>query len=304
MERSCEVRIRTPYRFIGAFVALTAAGAFLEHRSWAQDNVGAGIRSSLTFHASFDESVNADFAKGDRLLRTAPSSDKRANAIEGLPKEGNVQLVPEQGKYGGAIRFQKSIQPIVFYRGVKNLPALRPNWECTVSFWLRTDPFKELREGFCDPIQITSKQWDDAAAFVEFEKRGDRVPFRLGVYADKKVWNPTGRAFETIPAAERPLATVDPSPFFSGDWTHVLFVMKGFNTGRPNGESKLYLNGKLAAELSPREQTFTWQEDQSAIMIGLSYMGLMDDLAIFDRALTDEEISHLNALPKGIRDLR
>lgn len=296
--------MRVGYRLIGAFVVLATAGTSSVPCATAQDSVGASIRSSLTFHASFDGSVDADFAKGDRLLRSAPGSDKRANATEGLPKEGNVQLEPGQGKYGGAIRFQKSIQPIVFYQGAKNLPTLRPNWECTVSFWLRTDPLKDLREGFCDPIQITSKQWDDAAVFVEFEKRGERVPFRLGVYADKKVWNPTGRAFETIPAAERPLATVDRSPFFSGEWTHVLFTLKGFNTGKPNGESKLYLNGKQAAELSPREQTFTWQEDQSAIMVGLSYMGLMDDLAIFDRALTSEEVSYLHALPKGIRELR
>lgn len=294
---------RIDYRFACSVVALAAAGVLTECQAHSQDGFGASIRSSMTFHASFDGSVDADFAKGDRRLRTAPGSDKRTNAIEGLPKEGNVQLAPELGKYGGAIRFQKSIQPIVFYQGAKNLPSLRPDWECTVSFWLRTDPLKDLREGFCDPIQITSKQWDDAAVFVEFEKRGERVPFRLGVYADKNVWNPTGRAFETIPAAERPLASVDRSPFFSGEWTHVLFTLKGFNTGKANGESKLYLNGKLAAELSPREQTFTWREDQSAIMIGLSYMGLIDDLAIFDRALTSEEVAYLHALPKGVRGL-
>lgn len=295
--------IQKDRRFRLALVALAAAGFSSKHEAIGQDSVGAKIRSSMTFHASFDGSVDADFAKGDRLLRTAPASDKRTNAVAGLPKEGNVKLEPELGKFGGAIRFQKSIQPIVFYQGAKNLPALRQQWECTVSFWLRTDPLKELREGFCDPIQITSKQWDDAAVFVEFEKRGERVPFRLGVYADKNVWNPTGRAFETIPAAERPLAAVDPSPFFSGEWTHVLFTLKGFNTGKASGESKLYLNGKLAAELSPRVQTFTWQEDQAAIMIGLSYMGLMDDLAIFDSALTSEEVGYLHALPKGVREL-
>lgn len=269
-----------------------------------QEGSGASIRSALTFHASFDQQVDADFAKGDKRLRTAAASDKRDSAIIGLPPEGNVTHEPDQGKFGGAIRFQKAIQPIVFYQGSKNLPEPKSNWECTVSFWLRTDPRRELREGFCDPIQITSKQWDDAAAFVEFEKRGDRIPFRLGVYADKKVWNPSGRPFESIPAEERPLVTVTDAPFHSGDWTHVAFTLHGFNTGKPTGVSRLYLNGILAGELSSRVQTFTWQDEQSAIMIGLSYMGHLDDLAVFDRALTAEQIRTLVELPEGIRGLR
>ena len=42
----------------------------------------------------------------------------------------------------------------------------------------------QLEPGFCDPVQITPRAWNDAAFFVEFEKRPESIPFRLGVYAD------------------------------------------------------------------------------------------------------------------------
>jgi hypothetical protein len=39
-------------------------------------------------------------------------------------------------------------------------------------------------------------------------------------------------------------------------------------------------------------------------MLALSYIGLYDDLAIFDRALTDEEVSYLYGLDRGVGSLR
>ncbi|MCU0713553.1 MAG: LamG domain-containing protein, partial [Pirellula sp.] len=162
----------------------------------------------------------------------------------------------------------------------------------------------ELREGFCDPIQVTSKQWDDAAFFVEFEKRGPSVPFRLGVYADKQVWNPQGTDFAAIPPEKRPLASVEQPPFRKNQWTHVAFTFANFNNNQTNGISDLYLDGSLVASLSPRLQTFTWNVDNAAIMLGLSYVGSMDDLAIFNRALSAEEIESLYKLPGGVSDLK
>jgi hypothetical protein len=52
----------------------------------------------------------------------------------------------------------------------------------------------------------------------------------------------------------------------------------------------LYLQGELAGELSPRLQTFTWDASQGAILLGLGYVGLLDELAIWDRALSDDAI--------------
>jgi hypothetical protein len=152
-------------------------------------------------------------------------------------------------------------------------------------------------------VQITPRAWNDAAFFVEFEKRPESIPFRLGVYADLLVWNPDKRPFADIPAAERPLVSVDKPPFARGKWTHVVFTFERFNTGGADGVARLYLDGAPSGALSPRRQTFTWDPAETVIALGLNYIGLLDELSIFNRALSDDEIRALHALPKGVASL-
>jgi len=277
--------------------------AFRSQTTIAQDSPVASLSKALSFHASFDDNADADFARGDRAIWQATSMNNRNEASKGLPATEEAKLEKTSGRFGGSMRFNKSTGPMVFFQTDKNFPAPARNWSATVSFWLSTDPQNELLEGFCDPIQITSKQWDDAAMFVEFEKRASVIPFRLGVYADKKVWNPTGRNFDDIPMVERPLAAVEKPPFARGKWTHVAFSIANFNTDQPNGKAILYLDGNKVGELSSRVQTFTWEPRQAAAMLGLNYIGWMDDLAFFDRALSAEEITLLFSLKDGANEL-
>jgi hypothetical protein len=83
----------------------------------------------------------------------------------------------------------------------------------------------------------------------------------------------------------------------------VAFTFENFNSGGEDGVATLYIDGQPQGSLRGRRQTFTWDPAKSAIMLGLSYVGLMDDLAIFDRALTAEEIKQLYALPQGVAAL-
>ena len=61
----------------------------------------------------------------------------------------------------------------------------------------------------------------------------------------------------------------------------------------------LYLNGELQGAVE-RPLEFTWDVEKAAIMIGILYIGDFDDLAIFNRALTAEEVLHLRNLPRGV----
>jgi hypothetical protein len=258
------------------------------------------LRQALTFHASFDGKVDAAHAAGDPRLYWAPSFKQRAEATAGLPDGAHVKPVPGAGRFGDALQFTAKAPPIVFFRGAGNMPYGKDDWNGTVSFWLSTDPEGALAPGFCDPVQITPRSWNDAAFFVEFEKRPESIPFRLGVYADLAVWNPDKRRIADIPTAERPLVPVDKPPFTRGRWTHVVFTFERFNTGNPDGVARLYLDGALAGTLSPRRQTFTWNPEETLIALGLNYIGLLDELSIFNRALTEEEIRALHALPRGV----
>ncbi len=270
----------------------------------AQSPSVESFAANLLFHASFDQSTTADFAKGNPTLFEATSIDARVSSQPFSHESQTVNQQSEGGRFAGCLRFERKTNHVVFYKVHENFPNPAELKSGTVSFWLKTDPESELREGFCDPIQVTSKQWDDAAFFVEFEKRpGKKTPFRLGVYADKHVWNPQGIDFANIPPEKRPLTTVDQPPFQKDKWVHVAFTFSNFNSHNPDATSELYLDGSRVGSLSPRLQTFTWDIDRAAIMLGLSYVGSMDDLAIFNRALTAKEIEAIHKLPGGIKDL-
>jgi hypothetical protein len=258
------------------------------------------LRKSLTFFASFDGKLAAAHAAGDPALYWAPTMKQRPEAKAGLPESGEIQHAIGAGRFGDALRFTAKKSPVVFFQAARNMPYEPGNWNGTVSFWLSTDPEGQLEPGFCDPVQITPRAWNDAAFFVEFEKRPESTPFRLGAYADTAVWNPQKRRFADIPPDERPLISVEKPPFTRGKWVHVVFTYERFNTGGADGVVRLYLDGIRQGSLSPRQQTFTWDVQNATIALGLSYIGMIDELSIFDRALSEEEIRTLHSLPAGV----
>ena len=44
----------------------------------------------------------------------------------------------------------------------------------------------------------------------------------------------------------------------------------------------------------------TWTPEKAAIMLGIAYIGDFDELAIFNRALSDAELRQLYQLPEGL----
>ena len=261
------------------------------------------LRQALVFHASFDGTVDAGKAAGDPKLYSAPTFRQRDAAVAGLPAAGEVAVVKGGGRFGDALRFTRRKSPVVFFKGAGNMPYQRANWNGTVSFWLNTDPHGELEPGFCDPVQITASAWNDAAFFVEFEKKPEIIPFRLGVYSDLSVWNPQNRKIADIPTEQRPLVSVDDPPFRAGKWTHVVFTFENFNTGRTDGIARLYLDGAPRGTLAARQQTFTWEPEKVAIALGLNYIGRLDELSLFDRLLSADEVRALYELPQGVSPL-
>lgn len=261
------------------------------------------LGAALAFHAGFDGTTDAGRARGDHQIQVGPQWGPPRSVQPGLPPGDVVRIDPGAGRHGDALRFDRKIPQLVGYLGEGNVPYRSDDWSGTVSFWLRVTPDEDIEPGYTDPVQITDKGWDDAAFFVEFTK--DEVPreFRLGAYADRPVWNPQGRKWEEMSMAEKPLAPVVHPPFRRDRWTHVVFTWERFNTGRPEGVTRLYLDGEPRGEIAAREQTFTWDPANVRLMLGLAYTGWMDDLAVFDRALAPAEVRALHRLPGGVADL-
>lgn len=243
---------------------------------------------SILLHVTFDHSADADVAQGDKRIYTAESLERKT-VKPGLTSDA-VSWSKDGGREGGALHFSKSAKQLVFYKGGKNVPFRQENFQGTVSLWLRLNPAEDLPTGFVDPLQITDKKWNDASFFIDFDESESR-DFRLGAFADYKSWNPTDRKFDDIPVNERPMVVVEKPPFSRSRWTHCVFTWSQLNAG-DDGRITLYLNGEPKGTI-PGRQLFTWNSDEVAVMLGINYVGWLDDLLILERALTAEEVKLL-----------
>lgn len=263
------------------------------------DDGAAALKAALHFHAPFDESADAVKSAADRRIYSAESVARKQ--VQPGINDAKVSIVAGEGKYGGALRFAAKSKQVFFYSG-EAMHYREKDWDGSVSFWMRLNPDKDLEPGYCDPIQITQRAWNNASFFVDFDKDVPR-DFRLGVFSDYTFWNPTNIDWEKLPVEKRPMVTVKKPPFSREAWTHVAFTFEKVN-GADNAPATatLYMNGESRGSLKGPMQ-FHWDLSQSAIMIGIEYVGDLDDLAIFRRALTPAEVKQLYQLPKGVSGL-
>ena len=252
------------------------------------------IGGHMIFHASFDDTTDANLSTGDGRIATA-STTKREETTPGnqIP---SVQIAKGMGKFRDALWFSKKSEKVLYYPGTE-CGYREKDWHGSVSFWMKLDPNKDLEPGFCDPLQMTEKAWNDGAFFVDFDKTLPR-DFRLGAFSDLSVWNPADTKWDEVSADQRPLATVRNPPFSSDSWTHVCFTWENVNSTDTEkvGIAKLFLNGELRGEIKGPLK-FTWEPEKAAIMLGINYIGLLDDLAIFNKPLAADEVRILYEFP-------
>ncbi|WPP52694.1 LamG-like jellyroll fold domain-containing protein [Catalinimonas niigatensis] len=257
------------------------------------------LKEALTFYASFDEKTDADFAKGDARIYTADEYDQLPKGKKGL-KSKYIQRISDQGVIGGALNFKQKNDHVVFFKAADNLVYSAQDWSGTVSFWLQLDPNQDLEPGYCDPIQITDEGYDDASFWVDFSDKNPRN-FRLGVFGDAAVWNPGGGEGGDHPDFLKRLVPAKSVPFSREQWTHVVMRFSHLNTA--GGSAQLYLNGKLQGTQQNIKEPFSWELERATIRLGISYVGLMDELAIFNQALSEEEILALYQLKGGVKSI-
>lgn len=259
------------------------------------------LESALLFHASFDRGADADFAKGEATLYTAPGR-KRDEPIPGLDAADGIEIARGEGRFGDALAFREPAKDLVFYRGKDNLGFREKGWSGSASFWMRLDPDEDLPAGYSDPLQFVAQAWGEGNMFVEFSKDHTPRHFRYAIMAITGIWNPRNEKWEEM--AERPMVAAERPPFARDRWTHVCFTFGNANTGEKDGWGRLYLDGENVGEFTGWENTFNWEIEKSALTLGYNYVGWLDDVAVFDRALTDEEVKAVHRLENGIADLR
>ena len=264
-----------------------------------EDDGLSSLKSSLAFHASFDDGFDAAFARGDRRIYSAASYKELDQRSPGYWGE-DIEIAYDAGKVGNALKFNVKNTKALFYSGDQNAAFSPDGWTGTVSFWLSLDPATDLEPGFCDPIQVTDSAHNDSAIWVDFTKENPRQ-FRMGVFGDKAAWDPEGTAGGDNPTYLNRLVVVEQPPFAKGKWTHVALVYEGLSAGA--GKATLYLDGEAQETREGIGEAFSWEMATAAIRLGINYVGLFDELAVFDRPLTAEQVRELGALEKGVLEL-
>lgn len=278
------------FKYVSLVIGIVLMLAFAAENKMADD---------LLFYASFDNGTSADVAVGDKNIYTADLRKNIENAKPGLLNP-NVVIAKGKGLSENALDFKKKSRMTTFFKAHKNMGYSKENWSGAVSFWLQLSPEKDLEPGYCDPIQITDVNYNDAALWVDFTKNSPRN-FRLGVLGDLEVWNPKKLGPDENQDYLRRLVTVEQPPFNRGDWTHIVINFSGLNTD--NGSSELFVNGKSKGKVPTIEDPFTWNEEKANIMLGLNYIGLLDELAVFSRPLNIEEIELIFNTKEGLKSI-
>ncbi|MFG0261308.1 MAG: family 16 glycoside hydrolase, partial [Novipirellula sp. JB048] len=256
------------------------------------------LATALTLHVSFDNGLDADFSRGDRTAYLR--AGKELHHAE--PNEDG-KLDPDSGRYGGSLHFTKKsrFQPIFKNPGILDYNS--KDWSRTVSVWLKLNPDEDLEPGYCDPIQIVGDSSAKGFIFLEFSK--DETPryFRYAIRPLISIWDPNKVGWGDLPFNERPMVQVEKPPFSRESWTHVVFTLENINNKDAQPSGRLYMNGKSMGAIEDWDLTFDWDPAAVLMVLGASYVGHMDDLAVFDRVLSGEEVKQLYGLENGVQEL-
>jgi hypothetical protein len=249
-------------------------------------------------HASFDKGLDADFSRGDKTCYVQQGK----GLVPARPNE-EVKVAADAGRFGGGLHFPRkgTTRPSFKDGGVLGYNA--KSWSATVSAWLRLDPDKDLEPGYCDPIQIIGDDNRKGYIFLEWSK--DETPryFRYAIRPLFPIWNPDNKQWGDIPFEKRPMVQVARAPFSRERWTHVVFTLENINDKTKPPVGRLYLNGRLQGAIENWDLRFEWNPARVLLVLGASYVGYMDDLAVFDRPLTGVEVDRLYGLGSGVRGL-
>jgi len=256
------------------------------------------LSTALTMHASLDKEIHADFSKGDRFgyVRKGKENVKAESNEE-------VKIAQGAGKFGGALWFPKKGNFRPQFNNSKVLDYNEKNWSSTISVWLKLDPNKDLEPGYCDPVQIVGNDTKKGFIFLEWSKDESPRYFRYAIRPLFNIWNPTNVQWADIPFNKRPMVQVEKAPFSRNEWTHVVFTVENINDKSKKPKGQLFINGKLQGSIENWDLTLGWDPTQVLLVLGASYVGHMDDLGVFNRALNDTEVKDLFELKKGISEL-
>lgn len=246
------------------------------------------LKPHVRLYASFDAGPDADVAGGETAAAVNPLVIRHdANA----------------GRFGGAMVFAARDnawnEDELTFPGRGNFPYSETSFEGTIAMWLQGDPDADLHPGFpVDPFHV-SRHAADASFYLDLTRPNDwrygsPRKLRFGFYND----SPEQDMFKN-----GHLIVVGELNWNDGNWHHVAATWKNANSGEPNGEAAVYIDGKLRGTMANYRHTLTWDLDDLRIGLGQRYVGAIDDFLVLDAALSGEQVADLFSSGKPVGEL-
>ncbi len=263
----------------------------------------ASLLKAVTLYASFDEAVRADVGGGELTFSTRyndPKDRTKYNIALGYPKRA-FRVAAGKGVQGGALEAVDVLpnNGRIFLPARGNLAFKKGGWGGAVSVWVKTDPNKLLKTRFCDPIQITWKGANNGGIWFDFNDAKPR-DMRMGVFPAV----PAGKKGISEDDPKAPMVWVKGVGFKANDWHHVVVTWRNLDTGRPDAQATLSIDGKRIGAVSGRALAMDWDVGRAGVYVAVNYIGLLDELALFNRELTAEEVGALFKKPGLLAGLK
>jgi hypothetical protein len=263
----------------------------------------AALRKAATFYASFDEGVRGDFGQGGLEPGTRFNDEKEKGQFvfeKGVDAK-IFRIAKGKGVQGGALEATDVLprNGRVYFPVKGNLAYKKGGWDGAMSVWCKTDPNQLLKTKFCDPIQITQKGANNGGIWFDFN---DAQPRDLRHGAFPAVAEGAKAITEDDPQA--PMVRVPKINWKAESWHHVVLSWKNFDTGKEDAVSALFIDGNLIGEVKGRAIAMNWDVEKAGVYIAVSYIGLLDELALFSRALSAAEVRLLHTQPGLLAPLK
>jgi hypothetical protein len=92
--------------------------------------------------------------------------------------------------------------------------------------------------------------------------------------------------------------------FKSGEWHHLVMSRENLDTGKPDAKAVLFIDGEMVGRLEGRKLSMQWDLDRAGLYFAVNYLGLLDELAVFNRPLTPAEVRRLREEPGALGRLK
>jgi lysophospholipase L1-like esterase len=286
-----------------SYLTLLAYAEVIRQVLPAEDAAAAALHKAATFYASFDEEVRGDFGRGalEPGTRFNHATEQGKFVFEQGINAKTFRVAQGQGVHGGALEAADVLprNGRIYFKALGNLAYKKGGWGGAVSVWCNTDPNRLLKTKFCDPIQITQKGANNGGIWFDFNDARPR-DLRHGAFPAV----PEGQKTVGEDDPKAPMVRVPKIDWKAGDWHHVVLSWKNFDTGKEDAVSTLYIDGKRIGEVKGRAIAMDWDVEKAGVYFAVNYIGLLDELGLFGRALTAEEVRFLQARPGLLAPLK